>query len=103
MNEKLFKIRFPELLRREKEFRDEFREKRDALESLVQPIQEHYKECESFWAAVVENDISEIIIVLKNGEAVKIKKPNEKEKCMVASYLPFGIDYEKADVLNLNE
>jgi len=91
-----------QLILNEIAFRKEFRETRDRLESLVDPITAHVENCCKFWK---ENfpEIKEVIAIMNNGTALKIVKP-KYEVAKIESYLPFGIDFsEECQVINIEE
>lgn len=89
-----------ELILKEIEFRKEFREQRDKLESLVDPITKHIKTCCKWWDENLTN-VEEMVVIMNNGKSLKIKKP-KLEDCSVISYLPFGIDYTECDVIDID-
>jgi len=90
---------FKELLEKEKELRSEFRNKRDELESMVQPIINHVNDCNNFWYRHFDKEVAEFIVVMSDKTAFKITRPDES-KCYVESYLPFGIKAEEVKVIN---
>lgn len=82
-------------------FRKEFREARAKLESLVEPITKHNKECCKWWSLNLPN-AEEIVVIMNDGTSLKIVKP-KLEDCSVESYLPFGIDFTECQTIELGE
>lgn len=99
MNTKEFENELEALFKREIELRKQFREKRKELEDMVQIIQDHVGQCNQFWHKHIPDDIESFVVVRKNGKSFKVNPP-DKDKCFVESYLPFGIDYSDAVVIN---
>jgi hypothetical protein len=89
------------LILKEIAFRKEFRAKRQELENLVNPITKHVRECCKWWDANLPNAL-EVVVIMNNGTSLKLVKPKE-ELCSVESYLPFGIDYEECQVINIDQ
>lgn len=90
-----------QLILNEMSFRKEFRDKRQELEDLVDPITKHVRECRKWWNDNLPND-SEVIVIMDNGTSLRLVKPKD-EVCSVESYLPFGVDFEECQVINVGQ
>lgn len=88
-----------QLILNEMSFRKEFREKRDELEDLVDPITKHVRECVKWWEQNLP-DTQEILVNMDDGTSLKLVKP-KMEVCSVESYLPFGVDFTECKVINI--
>lgn len=76
--------------------------KRAELEALVQPITDHVQECVNWWRENLPNTKEIIVIMNDNGTSLKIRRP-DLEVCSVQSHLPFCIDFEQLDLINITE
>lgn len=84
-----------ELKQREDELRTKWRKAVSELNELVDPIQEHLRECRHWWN---ENAASkEEIIVVGQEKSFRIGKPDIKP-VSYESHLPYGIDYKEIEV-----
>lgn len=92
--------RLKELLNEEKEFRDKWRKAISELNDLIDPIQEHLRECQYWWKENAQG--KDELIVIGDGESYKIKKP-DTTPVSYQSHLPYGIDFEEIEVFKLNE
>lgn len=90
-----------QLILNEMAFRKEFRAKRQELENLVDPITKHVKECRKWWEKNLPNAL-EVVVIMDNGTSLKLVKPKD-EVCSVQSYLPFGVDYEECQVIDVGQ
>lgn len=93
---------FKALFHKENELRDEFIQKRNELEALIQPITNHVKDCNDWWSKHFGDDVSEIIFIINyqgKKKGVRVLKP-VKEVATIETYLPYGIDYADAIVFN---
>ena len=81
--------------------REDFREKRKQLESLVDPISKHVRLCCEWWEKNLPN-AKEVAVIMDNGATLKLTKPS-LEKCSVESYLPFGVDFSECEVIDFNQ
>lgn len=88
-----------QLVLNEMAFRNEFRAKRKELEDLVDPITKHVKECVKFWENNLPNAL-EVVLIMDNGTSLKLVKPKQ-EVASVITYLPFGVDYQECEVINI--
>ena len=84
----------------EMNLREDFREKRKQLESLVDPISKHVRLCCEWWEKNLPN-AKEVAVIMDNGATLKLTKPS-LEKCSVESYLPFGVDFSECEVIDFN-
>lgn len=80
--------------------RKEFREKRKELEDMVDPISRHVRLCCEWWDKNLPK-AKEVTVIMDNGTTLRLTRPT-LEKCSVESYLPFGVDFEECEVINLN-
>jgi hypothetical protein len=90
-----------ELILREISLRQNFRQKREELESLVDPITKHVVECCKWWENNLPN-VYEVVVIMDNKTTLRLSKPR-KEECSVQSYLPFGIDFEECQVIDVTD
>ena len=90
-----------QLILNEMAFRKEFRAKRQELENLVEPITKHVRECRKWWEHNLPNAL-EVVVIMDNGTSLKLVKPKD-EVCSVESYLPFGVDYEECQVIDVGQ
>ena len=90
-----------QLILNEMAFRKEFRTKRQELENLVDPITKHVRECRKWWEQNLSNAL-EVVVIMDNGTSLKLVKPKD-EVCSVVSYLPFGVDYEECQVIDVGQ
>ena len=102
MKTKEFTYEFTVLIKNEFALREEFRKKRKELEDMVQKIQNHIGKCNQFWEKHLEADVEKFVVVMKNNKSYEIRRP-DKEKCRVESFLPFGINYQNASVINCTQ
>ena len=84
----------------EMNLREDFIEKRKQLESLVYPISKHVRLCCEWWEKNLPN-AKEVAVIMDNGATLKLTKPS-LEKCIVESYLPFGVDFSECEVIDFN-
>lgn len=82
-------------------FRKEFRAKRQELENMVDPITKHVKECCKWWEQNLPN-VLEVVVVMDDNTALKLVKP-KNEVCSVETYLPFGMDYQTCQLIDVKE
>lgn len=85
-----------ELIQREEELKTLFRQQREALEALVQPITDHVRECMEFWTEDLGNPVGAMFVDIDENIAIKLVPPDFK-RCSVETFLPFGINYSKED------
>lgn len=90
-----------QLILNEMAFRKAFRDKRKELENLVDPVTKHVRECRKWWDANLPNAL-EVVVIMDNGTSLKLVKPKD-EVCSVESYLPFGVDYEECQVIDVGQ
>lgn len=82
-------------------FRKEFRAKRQELENMVDPITKHVKECCKWWEQNLPN-VLEVVVVMDDNTTLKLVKP-KNEVCSVETYLPFGMDYQTCQLIDVKE
>ena len=99
MKTKEFTDEFTKLIKNEITLREEFRQKRKELESMVNKIHNHIGQCNQFWEKYLETDVEKFIVIMKDNKSYEIGRP-DKERCKVESFLPFGIDYKNASVID---
>lgn len=91
--------RFKVLFARENEIREEYEEKRRALEGMVQPIRDHVAECELFWNNHFGEDATVVVFVFNDEGAkkgIKVHRPNlDRGRVIIGGSLPHGIEYEE--------
>lgn len=87
------------LILKEMEYRKEFRRIENELKKLVDPINEHNRECRKWWDDNLPN-AQEILVMMDNGTCLKISKP-EFDPCSVRTHLPYSIDYEQCDIIKI--
>lgn len=90
-----------ELILREISLRQNFRQKREELESLVDPITKHVDECCKWWENNLPN-VNEVVVIMDNKTTLRLSKPI-KEVCSVESYLPYGIDFEECQIIDVTD
>lgn len=90
-----------QLIINEMAYRKEFRAKRQELENLVDPITKHVRECRKWWEQNLPNAL-EVVVIMDDGTSLKLIKPKD-EVCSVESYLPFGVDYEECQVIDVGQ
>lgn len=85
-----------ELKQREDELRAKWRKAVSELNELVDPIQEHLRECRHWWNENVGCKAEEIIVVGQD-KSFRIGKP-DTTPVSYNSHLPYGIDYKEIEV-----
>ena len=84
-----------ELKQREDELRFKWRKAVSELNELIDPIQEHLRECRYWWKENVNN--KDEIIVVGSEKSFRIGKP-DTTPVSYESHLPYGIDYKELEV-----
>lgn len=85
-----------ELKQREDELRTKWRKAISELNELVDPIQEHLRECRYWWNENVGCK-EEGIIVVGQERSFRIGKP-DTTAVSYESHLPYGINYTEIEV-----
>jgi hypothetical protein len=74
----------------------DFRAKRTALESLIQPITDHNFKCVQFWKKHFGE--SEFVLILHKGKLFRFDRP-KRESAKIETYLPFSVECMEMEFL----
>ena len=96
------KEKLQSLFQREELIRKQWQSARSSMESLVQPVQDHYQQCLEWWNENINPNINQIIVQYE-GRSIELIRPSIGEKCTVESYLPYGINFKEiGTIINLD-
>lgn len=94
--------RLKQLILKEIELREQFKEAKAKLETLIQPLSDHNLDCVRLWQELFDSDTSGIIVMMDNGLCLEVKQP-VRELASVETYMPYGMDFTERKLIDVTK